>query len=144
MYFLLLYCFSGIGFSQTDTISEDLFSSKNYLDWGDYYFLNGDYKRASQFYSKNKNEISVDQRRAYAQALQNTGNLVQAIQMLEPIIESNEVSVYDLYRYISLLNKNSDDAKDFLVRAEKFNINTENKITKERSLEALEPSSLED
>ena len=131
MYFLLLYCFSGIGFSQTVTISEDLLSSKNNLDWGDYYFLNGDYKRASQFYSKNKNEISLDQRRAYAQALQNTGNLVQAIQMLEPIIESKEVTVYDFYRYSSLLNKNSGEAKDFLERAEKFNVNPENKILKE-------------
>ena len=130
VYFLLMYCFSGIGFSQTDTISEDLFSSKHNLDWGDYYFLNGDYKRASQFYSKNKNGISVDQRRAYAQALQNNGNLVQAIQMLEPIIESKEVSVYDLYRYVSLLNKNSGEAKYFLERAEKFNINPENKISK--------------
>ena len=112
VYFLLMYCFSGIGFSQTDTISEDLFSSKNYLDWGDYYFLNGDYKRASQFYSKNKNEISLDQRRAYAQALQNTGNLVQAIQMLEPIIESKEVTVYDFYRYSSCLLYTSPSPRD--------------------------------
>ena len=106
MYFLLLYCFSGIGFSQTVTISEDLLSSKNNLDWGDYYFLNGDYKTASQFYSKNTNELSIDQIRVYAQSLQNTGNFEQAIQMLEPIINSKEVSVYDLYRYASLLNKN--------------------------------------
>lgn len=131
VFFLLMCCFSGFGFSQTVTISEDLFSSKNNLDWGDYYFLNGDYKRASQFYSKNKNELSIDQRRAYAQALQNTGNLEQAIQMLEPILESKEVSVYDLYRYASLLNKNPDKAKEFLERAEKLNFNPENKVSKE-------------
>ena len=131
VFFLLMCCFSGFGFSQTVTISEDLFSSKNNLDWGDYYFLNGDYKRASQFYSKNENELSIDQRRAYAQALQNTGNLEQAIQMLEPILESKEVSVYDLYRYASLLNKNPDKAKKFLGRAEKLNFNPENKVSKE-------------
>ena len=131
VFFLLICCFSGFGFSQTDIISEDLLSSKNNLDWGDYYFLNEDYRRASQFYSKNTNELSIDQRRVYAEALQNTGNLEQAIQMLEPIIKSKEVSVYDVYRYASLLNKNPDKAKEFLERAEKLNFNPENKVSKE-------------
>ena len=131
VFFLLMCCFSVFGFSQTNIISEDLFSSKNNLDWGDYYFLNGDYKRASQFYSKNTNELSIDQIRVYAQALQNTGNFEQAIQMLEPIIKSKEVSVYDVYRYASLLNKNPDKAKEFLERAEKLNFNPENKVSKE-------------
>ena len=71
--------------------------------WGDYYFINGAYEKAIDFFENTQKELRLEQQRNLAQAYLATGQEVKAKAAYAPVANSNEASVKDYYRYADLL-----------------------------------------
>ena len=94
-----LVCF--FGKSQTNLSNENSIKNQNSLKWGDYYFINGEEEKAIKYYSTNESNLSPEQRRAFSTSLHNRGDLDRAAKVLEPLLETNEVSIIDYYNSVS-------------------------------------------
>lgn len=113
-----LICF--IGKSQSNSPIQKTAKNKKLLKWGDYYYINGEEEKSIIFYSKNEDDLSVDQRRAFSRSLQEKGNLKRASEVLKPLLETKQVSVIDYYNFASLIPQNKKLSDEYLKKASKL------------------------
>jgi len=113
-----LVCF--FGKSQTNLSNENSKKNQNSLKWGDYYSMNGEEEKAIKYYSTNESNLSPEQRRAFSNSLQNRGYLDRAAKVLEPLLETNEVSIIDYYNYASLIPQNKKLSDEYIEKASKL------------------------
>lgn len=71
--------------------------------WGDYYFINQNYSKASAFYRSCASELSLAQQRNFAQAYLFIKDYQKAVTIYEPVANSEEATVIDYYRFADLL-----------------------------------------
>ena len=76
------------------------------IEWADYYFINGNYKKAISKYARLNDEISNDARRNLAKSYAQIGALKKAQKTLQPLVDSNEAEVIDYYHFASYLTEN--------------------------------------
>ncbi|MFL2604508.1 MAG: OmpA family protein [Flavobacteriaceae bacterium] len=111
-------------FSQLKDLQKD---SLSYI-WGDYYFLNLDYKKSILEYKKSEDNLSIDRLRNLANSYILTNNLEEAIGIYEKITKSNKANVLDYYNYAKLLPPVSNLAKEYREKAIKLPIININKL----------------
>ena len=99
-----LICF--LGKSQSNSPIPKSIENQKKLKWADYYFINGEDDKSITFYSENENDLSADQRRALSGLLQKKGDLSQAAKVLKPLLEIEQVSIIDYYKFSSLIPQN--------------------------------------
>jgi len=120
---LFIFLFSLVclfGKSQTNLINKNSKKNQNSLKWGDYYSINGEEQKAIKYYSTNESNLSPEQRRAFSTSLQNRGYLDRAAKVLEPLLETNEVSIIDYYNYASLIPQNKKLSDEYIEKASKL------------------------
>lgn len=128
--FLVFNFYNLFVFSQPKDLQKD---SLSYV-WGDYYFLNLDYKKSILEYKKGEGNLSIDRLRNLANSYILTNNLDEAIGIYEKITKSNIANVLDYYNYAKLLPSSSNLAKEYREKAIKLpiininNLDTESKV----------------
>ena len=128
--FLVFNFYNLFVFSQLKDLQKD---SLSYI-WGDYYFLNLEYKKSILEYKKSEDNLSIDRLRNLANSYILTNNLEEAIGVYEKITKSNVASVLDYYNYAKLLPSGSDLAKEYREKAIKLpiininNLDAESKV----------------
>ena len=128
--FLVFNFYNLFVFSQPKDLQKD---SLSYV-WGDYYFLNLDYKKSILEYKKGEDNLSIDRLRNLANSYILTNNLDEAIGIYEKITKSNIANVLDYYNYAKLLPSGSNLAKEYKEKAIKLpiininNLDTESKV----------------
>ena len=129
IFLFTLICF--FGKSQTSLTISKSNKNENSLKWGDYYSINGEEEKAIKYYSINESNLSSEQRRAFSISLQNTGYLSRAAEVLEPLLETKEVSIIDYYNFASLIPENKKLSDEYIEKASKLtfdsNIKTDHK-----------------
>jgi len=85
--------------------------------WGDYYFINGNYTKAIQFFENTAQELRLEQQRNFAQAYLASRQEVKAKATYGPVANSNEASVQDYYRYADLLMEEQRLAEEYRTKA---------------------------
>ena len=129
IFLFTLICF--FGKSQTSLTISKSNKNENSLKWGDYYSINGEEEKAIKYYSINESNLSSEQRRAFSISLQNRGYLARAAEVLEPLLETKEVSIIDYYNYASLIPENKKLSDEYIEKASKLtfdsNIKTDHK-----------------
>ena len=118
IFLFTLICF--FGKSQTSSTISKSNKNENSLKWGDYYSINGEEEKAIKYYSINESNLSSEQRRAFSISLQNRGYLARAAEVLEPLLETKEVSIIDYYNYTSLIPENKKLSDEYIEKASKF------------------------
>ena len=118
IFLFTLICF--FGKSQTSSTISKSNKNENSLKWGDYYSINGEEEKAIKYYSINESNLSSEQRRAFSISLQNRGYLARAAEVLEPLLETKEVSIIDYYNYASLIPENNKLSDEYIEKASKL------------------------
>ncbi len=85
-------------------------------NWGDYYYVNQNFKKAVNFYSRSKDSLPIDARRNWALALSAMNKMSEAKMQYAAVANSIEARVEDYYIYANLL---LDDQKLALEYREK-------------------------
>ena len=139
-----LICF--LGKSQSNSPIPKSIENQKTLKWADYYFINGEDEKSITFYSENENDLSADQRRALSGLLQKKGDLSQAAKVLKPLLEIEQVSIIDYYKFSSLIPQNKKLSEEYLVKASKLKFksnlkNTEKSISDSYKLQNLKLNS---
>ena len=132
IFLFTLICF--FGKSQTSSTISKSNKNENSLKWGDYYSINGEEEKAIKYYSINESNLSSKQRRAFSISLQNRGYLARAAQVLEPLLETKEVSIIDYYNYASLIPENKKLSDEYIEKASKLTFDSNFK-TDQKSVE---------
>ena len=132
IFLFTLICF--FGKSQTSLTISKSNKNENLLKWGDYYSLNGEEEKAINYYSTNESNLSSEQRRAFSISLQNRGYLARAAEVLEPLLETKEVSIIDYYNYASLIPENKKLSDEYIEKASKLTFDSNFK-TDQKSVE---------
>ena len=132
IFLFTLICF--FGKSQTSLTISKSNKNENSLKWGDYYSINGEEEKAIKYYSINESNLSSKQRRAFSISLQNRGYLERAAQVLEPLLETKEVSIIDYYNYASLIPENKKLSDEYIEKASKLTFDSNFK-TDQKSIE---------
>ena len=132
IFLFTLICF--FGKSQTSSTISKSNKNENSLKWGDYYSINGEEEKAIKYYSINESNLSSEQRRAFSISLQNRGYLAKAAQVLEPLLETKEVSIIDYYNYASLIPENKKLSDEYIEKASKLTFDSNFK-TDQKSVE---------
>ena len=132
IFLFTLICF--FGKSQTSSTISKSNKNENSLKWGDYYSINGEEEKAIKYYSINESNLSSEQRRAFSISLQNTGYLSRAAEVLEPLLETKEVSIIDYYNYASLIPENKKLSDEYIEKASKLTFDSNFK-TDQKSIE---------
>ena len=118
IFLFTLICF--FGKSQTSSTISKSSKNENSLKWGDYYSINGEEEKAIKYYSINESNLSSEQRRAFSISLQNRGYLARAAEVLEPLLETKEVSIIDYYNFASLIPENKKLSDEYIEKASKL------------------------
>ena len=132
IFLFTLICF--FGKSQTSSTISKSNKNENSLKWGDYYSINGEEEKAIKYYSINESNLSSEQRRAFSISLQNRGYLARAAEVLEPLLETKEVSIIDYYNYASLIPENKKLSDEYIEKASKLTFDSNFK-TDQKSVE---------
>jgi hypothetical protein len=132
IFLFTLICF--FGKSQTSSTISKSNKNENSLKWGDYYSINGEEEKAIKYYSINESNLSSEQRRAFSISLQNRGYLARAAEVLEPLLETKEVSIIDYYNYASLIPENKKLSDEYIEKASKLTFDSNFK-TDQKSIE---------
>ena len=132
IFLFTLICF--FGKSQTSSTISKSNKNENSLKWGDYYSINGEEEKAIKYYSINESNLSSEQRRAFSISLQNRGYLARAAKVLEPLLETKEVSIIDYYNYASLIPENNKLSDEYIEKASKLTFDSNFK-TDQKSVE---------
>ena len=132
IFLFTLICF--FGKSQTSLTISKSNKNENSLKWGDYYSINGEEEKAIKYYSINESNLSSEQRRAFSISLQNRGYLARAAEVLEPLLETKEVSIIDYYNYASLIPENKKLSDEYIEKASKLTFDSNFK-TDQKSVE---------
>ena len=132
IFLFTLICF--FGKSQTSSTISKSNKNENSLKWGDYYSINGEEEKAIKYYSINESNLSSEQRRAFSISLQNRGYLARAAEVLEPLLETKEVSIIDYYNYTSLIPENKKLSDEYIEKASKLTFDSNFK-TDQKSVE---------
>ena len=132
IFLFALICF--FGKSQTSSTISKSNKNENSLKWGDYYSINGEEEKAIKYYSINESNLSSKQRRAFSISLQNRGYLARAAEVLEPLLETKEVSIIDYYNYASLIPENKKLSDEYIEKASKLTFDSNFK-TDQKSVE---------
>ena len=125
--FLVFNFYNLFVFSQLKDLQKD---SLSYI-WGDYYFLNLEYKKSILEYKKREDNLSIDRLRNLANSYILTNNLDEAIGIYEKITKSNKANVLDYYNYAKLLPPGSKLAKEYREKAIKLPLININKLDAE-------------
>tara|TARA_Y100000768_G_scaffold97158_1_gene70780 strand:+ start:741 stop:2660 length:1920 start_codon:yes stop_codon:yes gene_type:complete len=125
--FLVFNFYNLFVFSQLKDLQKD---SLSYI-WGDYYFLNLEYKKSILEYKKREDNLSIDRLRNLANSYIFTNNLDEAIGIYEKITKSNKANVLDYYNYAKLLPPGSKLAKEYREKAIKLPLININKLDAE-------------
>ena len=71
--------------------------------WGDYYYVNQNFKKAVNFYTRSKDSLPIDTRRNWALALRAVNKMSEAKMQYTAVANSIEARVEDYYIYANLL-----------------------------------------
>ena len=85
--------------------------------WGDYYYVNGDYFKAIQYFENTDQVLRLEQQRNFAQAYLYTNQKEKAKETYSPVANSNQASVKDYYHYANLLKQEERLAKEYRDKA---------------------------
>ena len=107
-------------FAFTNLIGQKITSDQETDTWGDYYFINGAYEKAIDFFENTQKELRIEQQRNLAQAYLATQQEVKAKAAYAPVANSNEASVKDYYRYANLLMEEQRLADEYRTKAYKL------------------------
>jgi len=103
--YILIISFFWITFNYGQNFDQSLNDSdKINLLWGDYYFSNNDYSRSINYYTQVKSNIPIGSQRNLANAYEQIKDLKSSKDSYEIIANSNEVTVFDYYKFANLLS----------------------------------------
>ena len=94
--------------------------------WGDYFYLNGEYKKAISFFESYTGEKSLSSRRHWAMAYLKTGQKEKALLTYTPVVNSQEALVEDYYVFADLLENQPELAKEYREKAFRLPWNGQN------------------
>ena len=104
-------------FASKSLIGQKTTSNQEEDTWGDYYFINGEYEKATNFFENTQKELRLEQQRNLAQAYLATRQEVKAKVTYGPVANSEEASVQDYYRYADLLMEEQRLADEYRTKA---------------------------
>jgi hypothetical protein len=107
-------------FAFTNLIGQKTISAQTVDTWGDYYFINGSYTKAIQFFENTQKELRLEQQRNLAQAYLASQQEVKAKEAYGPVANSVEASVQDYYVYADLLMEEQRLANEYRTKAYKL------------------------
>ncbi len=107
-------------FASNSLIGQKTTSNQEEDTWGDYYFINGEYEKAINFFENTQKELRLEQQRNLAQAYLATRQEVKAKVTYGPVANSEEASVQDYYRYADLLMEEQRLADEYRTKAYKL------------------------
>lgn len=85
--------------------------------WGDYHYMNHDYKKAISFFERDSSMLSIDQQRHLALSYWKLNKKAAALEAYTPVANSNQAQVEDYYRYAELLEQQKALAKEYRDKA---------------------------
>ncbi|MEL0301370.1 MAG: hypothetical protein VW976_05740, partial [Flavobacteriaceae bacterium] len=115
VFFIVLFFFAF-----NSLLGQKTTANQNEDTWGDYYFINGEYEKAIDFFENTQKELRLEQQRNLAQAYLAVGQKVKAKATYAPVANSKEASVKDYYRYANLLMEEQRLADEYRTKAYKL------------------------
>ena len=115
VFFIVLFFFAF-----NSLLGQKTTANQNEDTWGDYYFINGEYEQAIDFFENTQKELRLEQQRNLAQAYLAVGQKVKAKATYAPVANSKEASVKDYYRYANILMEEQRLADEYRTKAYKL------------------------
>ncbi|MEK9612851.1 MAG: OmpA family protein [Flavobacteriaceae bacterium] len=130
----ITFFFLGItfmGFSQENFNQADSLAAFKKNSWGDYYFINDDFSKAINQYSKFQQFLNPEQIRAFAQSLQKMGYSNQAARVMERLVQTHLAEIEDYYYYSELIPTQKKLANEYLSKANQLTFGDKPDLNKE-------------
>ena len=120
-----------MGFSQENFNQADSLAAFKKNSWGDYYFINDDFSKAINQYSKFQQFLNPEQIRAFAQSLQKMGYSNQAARVMERLVQTHLAEIEDYYYYSELIPTQKKLANEYLSKANQLTFGDKPDLNKE-------------
>jgi outer membrane protein OmpA-like peptidoglycan-associated protein len=119
---IVMICCQGI-------LAQNTAENKRVMEWAEYYFMNQDYQRALDHYSKVGDSIPLRSRKNFSKVHAQMGRLAEAAQTLRPLVDSDSAEVEDYYYFASYLIDNDKLRDEYRRKAIRLPIKIHNRST---------------